>query len=165
MSDSVKLSIEHISRTVSAFPSAIVSSFPDLGNAGFVDIEKMGGARLPLGALVGRSRVFEVDLNGITANALQLGQGAPQAFDFSAAVRVRYDAQGAGIRDTIKAQALREQLIIIKALNASNWPSVAGLVTLVARSGTIQSGAAVDDAGQEYEFILSEVQVDLSVDM
>ena len=165
MSDSVKLSLDHISRTVSAFPSSIVSSFQDLGNAGFVDVEKMGGARLPIGALVGRSRVFEVDVEGITANALQLGQGTPQAFDFTAVVRVRYDAQGAAIRDTIKAQALREQLVIIKALNASDWASVSGLVTLLAQSGTIQSGAAVDEAGQEYEFILSEVQVDLSVDM
>lgn len=165
MSDSIKLSLDHISRTVSAFPSSIVSSFPDLGNAGFVDVEKMGGARLPIGALVGRSRVFEVDLDGVTANALQLGQGTPQAFDFTAVVRVRYDAQGAAIRDTIKAQALREQLVIIKALNASDWASVSGLVTLLAQSGTIQSGAAVDEAGQEYEFILSEVQVDLSVDM
>ena len=80
-------------------------------------------------------------------------------------LRVRYDAQGAAIRDTIKVQALKEQVVIIKAINASNWPSVSGLVTLGARSGTIQSGAAVDDAGQEYEFILSEVQVDLSVDV
>ena len=55
--------------------------------------------------------------------------------------------------------------MIVKAINGSDWPSVSGLVTLMARSGTIQGGSAIDDAGQEYDFILSEVQVDLSVDM
>lgn len=165
MSDPIKGTVEHISRTISAFPSSVVSSFPDLGNAGFVDVERMGGARLPLGAMVGRSRVFEVELDGVTSNALQSGQGVPSAFNVSVLVRVRYDAQGAAVRDTIKAQALREQLVIIKALNASNWPSVSGLVTLQAFGGIIQAGAAVDDAGSEFNFVLSEIQVDLSVDM
>ena len=163
--NSVKASVDHISRTVSAFPSSIISAFPDLASAGFVDVDKMGGTRLPLGALVGRSRVFEIDTEGVSVNALQLGQGVPSAFNYALTVRVRYDAQGASVRDTIKVQALREQVVIVKAINGSDWPSVSGLVTLMARSGTIQGGSAIDDAGQEYDFILSEIQVDLSVDM
>ena len=165
MSDPIKATLDHISRTVMAFPTSIVSDFPDLGNAGFVDVEKMGGARLPLGALVGRSRVFEIDVDGASVNVLQLGQGTPEAFDITATLRIRYDAQGAAVRDTIKAQALREQLVIIKAISASDWASVSGLVTLNVETGTIQAGAAVDDAGSEYNFVLSEIPVDLSVDM
>lgn len=165
MSTTIKDTIKHISRTVSAFPSSVVAGFPDLGNAGFIDAAKVGGARLPLGALVGQSRVFEIDLDGAQPNALQLGQGVPRAFNFDAVVRVRYDAQGAAVQDEVKSQALREQMVIAKAINASNWPAVSGLVTLNANPGTIQSGSAVDDAGNEYDFVLAEVQLGISVDI
>lgn len=125
----------------------------------------MGGSRLPLGAMVGRSRVFEVDLEGATVQPLQMGQGVPTAFDFTTTLRVRYDAQGSAVKDEVKQKALREQVVIMKALNASNWPSVSGLITFVARSGTISTGAAVDEGGAEYNFVISEILVDCSVDM
>ena len=162
---SIQGTAEHIRRTVSAFPSSVLASFPDLASAGFVDADRVGGARIPLGAMVGRSRVFEVDFDGSSVQPLQIGQGIPTAFDFTTTLRVRYDAQGSGVRDDVKQKALREQVAIIKALNASTWPTVSGLITFLARSGTIQTGAAVDEGGAEYNFVISEILVDCSVDM
>jgi hypothetical protein len=89
----------------------------------------------------------------------------PTAFNFTATLRVRYDAQGLAVKDEVKQKALREQIVIIKALNASNWPAVSGLITFVSRSGTIATGAAVDEGGAEFNFVLSEILVDCSVDM
>ena len=165
MSNSIKNSLQHIDRTVSALPNFIITDFPELASAGFMNVDRSGGARIPLGAMVGRSRVFEIDLDDIEVNSLQSGQGVPTAFDFQATLRVRYDAQGAGVKDETKIQAAREQMILTKALNGSNWGSVSGLVTLVASQGRISTGAAVDEAGSEFVFVLSEIAVDLSVDM
>ena len=157
--------ISHISKTVTAMPTAILNAFPDLSSAGFVDIDRMGGTRFELGAMVGRSRVFEVDLNRQSVVPLAQGLAVPQSFDVSAALRVRYDAQGQSVRDDIKARAMREQIVIVKALTASDWPSVNGLVNLIVGQGTITAGTAIDDAGSNYDFIISEVVVDFSVDM
>jgi hypothetical protein len=162
---SIAATMDHIKKTVSAFPTSILTSFPDLGNAGFTDADRMGGTRIPLGAMVGRSRVFEAELDGVTVVPLQVGQSVPTAFNFTATLRVRYDAQGLAVKDEVKQKALREQIVIIKALNASNWPAVSGLITFVSRSGTIATGAAVDEGGAEFNFVLSEILVDCSVDM
>ena len=165
MKTAIDRTVEHVSATIQAMPDEIVASFPEMRAAGFVDIEKMGGTRLPLGALVGRSRVFEIDLDESTVNPLQVGQFVPSSFDGRATVRVRYDAQGAAHKREVQARAMGEQLVILKALILSNWPSVTGLVNFRADTGTITNGTAYDDTGAEYDFVLSEITVDFSVDV
>ncbi len=165
MSTVVEDTLQHISRTIQAMPSAVITQYPDLSSGGFADVERMGGARIELGALVGRSRVFEIDLNQQAINPLQIGQGVPSCYDVNAVVRVRYDAQGASVKRSVYAQAIREQTAIIKAIVSSGWHTVSGLVNLVANQGIILEGSAVDDAGTEFNFVLSEISLDFSVDI
>ena len=165
MRTAIDRTVDHVSSTIQAMPSEIIASFPEMRAAGFVDIKKMGGSRLPLGALVGRSRVFEIELDDSTVSPLQVGQFVPSSFNGRAVVRVRYDAQGASPRREVQTRAMSEQLVILKALVLSNWPSVTGLVNFRADTGTITSGTAYDDAGAEYDFVLSEITVDFSVDV
>lgn len=165
MSNAIDRAVSHIDRTVSALPNSIITSFPEMASAVFVNADKAGGVRLPLGALVGRSRVFEIDLDDLEVVPLQSGQGVPSSFNLTVTLRVRYDAQGAGVKDSTKILAAKEQVILSKALNGSNWTTVSGLVNLFSEQGTIRTGTAVDDAGSEFVFVLSEISVDLSVDM
>lgn len=165
MSSVIQNTINHIKKTVGAMPSSILTSFPEIRSANFVDVDKLGGARLELEEMVGRSRVFEITMDGLEANALQLGQGVPEAFDITLNLRVRYDAAGLAVRGSAQAEAVKELAIISKAIQASNWPSVTGLVTLSTGTGRISTVTLADESGATFKTIISEIAVAVSIDM
>jgi hypothetical protein len=165
MSSVIQNTINHIKKTIGAMPSTILTSFPEMRSAGFVDVDKLGGARVELEEMVGRSRVFEISMDGLEENPLQLGQAVPEAFNMTLTVRVRYDAQGLAVRGGAQADAMKELAIISKAIQASDWPSVTGLVTLSTGTGRISTVTLADESGATYKTIISEIAVAVSIDM
>jgi hypothetical protein len=60
---------------------------------------------------------------------------------------------------------MKELVIISKAIQASDWPSVTGFVILLTGTGRISIVTLADESGVTYKIIISEIAVAVSIDM
>ena len=154
--------IEHIERTVQAFPAGTIAAFPHSASGGFISIDNLGGARLDLEECVGQSRIFEIDLEDTESIPLDHGGAVPFAYTDEVPIRVRYDGQGPHRKLDILTQIKEDQLAICDALHRSNWSSINGCVSIFAAPGNIVSFSLSDEAENIYEGYTADIAVSIS---
>lgn len=155
--------VEYIRSALQSLPAATVAKFTILGGS-FVDVD-VSGSRGVLEEMVGQSRMFEIDHEGVTSEPVLLGGESPTGYTDTIPVRVRYDTQGNHEQGDQLKDIKRDQQALVDALHRSNWPSVSGLVHLSAVPGTIRSFQHRDDAGRTFGGYISEVILTASYDV
>ena len=155
--------VAHIRAALQSLPAATVAKFTIRGGS-FVDVD-MSGSRGVLEEMVGQSRMFEIDHEGVTSEPVLFGGEAPTGYTDTIPLRVRYDTQGNHEQGEQLKEIKRDQQALVDAVHRSNWPTVSGLVHLSAVPGSIRAFQHRDDAGRTFGGYISEVILTASYDL
>lgn len=164
MSDSLSRVLSHVARTLESLPAGTLAAFPSMSRGAYRELETAEGSRLKLEEQVGQSRVFALGLDDLEQEPIRLGGSVPRSFLIQFPVVLRYEAGRPNRLRDILSEISLDQRVAVDAMHRSDWPSVAGCVSLQAQPGDIQKFVLSDDAGNSYEGYTSEVVITCSID-
>lgn len=158
--------VNHVIKSVEQPPAESLAAFTQYRSGMFRSVDRTPGSRLPLEEMVGQSRVFEIDIQNRETEEVRLGGVAPLGYTDTLSVLIRYEAAGRHDRMQVLSELVTDQQFVVDALMRSNWPSVTGLVSLMATAGNIERFELGDAQGNAvFEGYIIEVVIAASYDI